>query len=360
MSPSAQILFDPIKINNLTLPNRLAMAPMTRCQSPGGVATAEVAAYYRRRTEGGIGLIITEGTSIGHVSASGNPAVPAIHGEAALVGWKLVVDAVHEAGGCIIPQLWHIGAARQPWMKIDIAGHSPSGQVLGDFGEGVEMSQTDIDEVVAAFASSAADAQRIGFDGVEIHGAHGYLIDQFLWQGSNQRNDGYGGSLENRLRFALEVVAAVRQATSPDFPIDFRFSQWKSTDYEARLAETPDELERLVVPLAEAGVDVFHASTRRYWVPEFEGSDLNLAGWTKKLSGKPTITVGSVGLDDISREAANPSDITELVERLDRDEFDLVAVGRALLSDAEWANKVREGRQNEIAGFSKDSLGALN
>ncbi len=359
MSASAEILFDPITINGLSLPNRLAMAPMTRCKSPGGVATEEVAAYYRRRTAGGIGLIITEGTSIAHTSASGNPAVPAIHGEAALNGWKLVIDAVHGAGGCIMPQLWHIGASRQPWMKIDIPGHSPSGQVLGDFGEGVEMSQADIDDVIAAFASSAADSQRIGFDGVEIHGAHGYLIDQFLWQGSNRRSDAYGGSFENRLRFALEIVAAVRQATSPDFPIVFRFSQWKPSDYEARLAETPAELESLVLPLAEAGVDIFHASTRRYWVPEFTGSELNLAGWTKKITGKPTITVGSVGLDDVSREGANPSDISELIERLDRDEFDLVALGRALLTDAEWGNKIRDGRHDEIVGFDKESLKTL-
>lgn len=134
-------------------------------------------------------------------------------------------------------------------------------------------------------------------DGVELHGAHGYLLDQFLWAGTNRRTDAYGGDPVARTKFAAEIVAAVRETVSPDFPVIFRYSQWKQEAYDARLAQTPEELDAILTPLAAAGVDAFHASTRRYWLPEFEGSDLNLAGWTKKLTGRPTITVGSVGLD---------------------------------------------------------------
>ncbi|MDP6564022.1 MAG: NADH:flavin oxidoreductase [Alphaproteobacteria bacterium] len=359
MSASLEALFTPITLKTVTMPNRLAMAPMTRRMSPNGVPGADVAAYYRRRVEGGIGLIITEGVGLDHVSSSGHRDVPNLFGEAALAGWQGVIEGVHAAGGRIIPQLWHIGGARQPWMEIEVPGHSPSGVVLGDFGSAVAMSRDDIEAVVGAFASAAADARRSGFDGVEIHGAHGYLIDQFLWDGSNRRDDDYGGSMENRGRLAAEVVAAVRRATDPDFLIVFRFSQWKPIDYEARLATTPEELRRIVEPLAEAGVDVFHASTRRYWLPEFEGSELNLAGWTRKLTGRPTITVGSVGLDDVSREAAKPRDLSDLLERLAAEEFDMVAVGRALLADPAWANKIRDGRQDEVTGYTQKALASL-
>jgi len=196
-------------------------------------------------------------------------------------------------------------------------------------------------------------------DGVEIHGAHGYLIDQFFWEGSNQRTDEYGGSLANRSRFAVELVAAVRAAVGPDYPIIFRFSQWKQQDYTARLVTTPEQLGEFLV-------DIFHCSTRRFWEPEFEGSELNLAGWTRQLTSKPTITVGSVGLDGEflqfmvkTDKVAQPANIEGLLERLNRQEFDLVAVGRALICDPDWALKVREGRMQEILPFSREALKTL-
>jgi 2,4-dienoyl-CoA reductase-like NADH-dependent reductase (Old Yellow Enzyme family) len=142
-----------------------------------------------------------------------------------------------------------------------------------------------------------------------------------------------------------------------DFPIAIRFSQWKQQDYEARLVQTPDELGNFLSPLVTAGVDMFHASNRRYWEPEFEGSELNLAGWTKKLTGLPTITVGSVGLKSdfiglyAGEDAVESAPIDELVARLDSEEFDMVAVGRALLSDPEWVKKIREERYDEIVPF---------
>ncbi|WAJ36644.1 NADH:flavin oxidoreductase [Pseudomonas sp. GOM7] len=368
MSAPVQALFTPFQLGKLELPTRVVMAPMTRSFSPGGVPNAKVVEYYRRRAAAGVGLIVTEGTTVDHKAANGYPNVPRFYGEDALAGWKQVVEAVHAEGGKIVPQLWHVGNVRRLGTEPDasVPGYGPmeklkDGQVVVH-----GMTQADIDEVIAAFAKAARDAQAIGMDGVEIHGAHGYLIDQFFWEGSNQRTDQYGGDLAARSRFAIELIQAVRAAVGPDFPIILRYSQWKQQDYSARLVQTPQELEAFLKPLSEAGVDIFHCSTRRFWEPEFEGSDLNLAGWTRKLTGKPTITVGSVGLDGEflqfmvkTDKVAEPASLENLLERLNKQEFDLVAVGRALLVDPDWALKVREGREQDIQPFSREALNTL-
>ncbi|WP_404366025.1 NADH:flavin oxidoreductase [Marinobacter sp.] len=366
MSMNLGPLFEPFETGSLKLRNRVAMAPMTRNFSPGSVPGENVVEYYRRRAEGGVGLLITEGTTVNHAAANGYPDVPAFHGLKSLEGWKKVVDAVHGAGGAIFPQLWHVGSVRKEGTGPDasVPGYSPSGLFAPGKANGKVMSREDIADVVKAFADAAQDAQALGFDGVEIHGAHGYLIDQFFWEGTNQRDDEYGGTMANRQRFAIEIIEAIRQRVGPDFPIMLRFSQWKQQDYEARLVQSPEELEAFLLPLVEAGVDIFHASTRRFWEPEFEGSSLNLAGWTQKLSGKPTMSVGSVGLteDFISgtfaskKEAVEQAGIDELVERMNHGEFDLIAVGRALLQDPEWLVKVKEGRIAEVEAFAKKSL----
>ncbi len=368
MTAPVQALFEPFRLGALELPTRVVMAPMTRSFSPGGVPNAKVVEYYRRRAAAGVGLVITEGTTIGHKAANGYPHVPRFFGEDALAGWKEVVDAVHAEGGRIVPQLWHVGNVRRLGTEPDasVPGYGPM-EKLKDGQVAVHgMTREDIQEVVAAYAQAARDAKAIGMDGVEIHGAHGYLIDQFFWEGSNQRSDEYGGSLANRSRFAIEVIQAIRAAVGPDFPIIFRFSQWKQQDYTARLVTSAEALGEFLKPLADAGVDIFHCSTRRFWEPEFDGSDLNLAGWTRQLTGKPTITVGSVGLDGEflqfmvkTDKVAQPANIEGLLERLNKEEFDLVAVGRALLVDPDWAVKVREGRMQDILPFSRDALGSL-
>ena len=368
MTAPVKALFEPFRLGNLELPTRVVMAPMTRSFSPGGVPNSKVIEYYRRRAAAGVGLIITEGTTVNHPAANGYPNVPRFYGEDALAGWKKVVDAVHAEGGRIVPQLWHVGNVRKLGTEPDgdVPGYGPM-EKLKDGKEVVHgMTQADIDNVIAAFAQAARDAQSIGMDGVEIHGAHGYLVDQFFWEGSNQRTDGYGGSLANRSRFAIELIKAVRAAVGPDFPIILRFSQWKQQDYSARLVLTPEALGEFLQPLSDAGVDIFHCSTRRFWEPEFDGSDLNLAGWTRQLTGKPTITVGSVGLDGEflqfmvnTDKVAKPADLGALLTRLNNQEFDLVAVGRALLVDPDWAVKVRDGRQEDILPFSREALMSL-
>lgn len=361
-------LFQPFRLGALELPSRVVMAPMTRSFSPGGVPNAKVVEYYRRRAAAGVGLIVTEGTTVGHRAANGYPNVPRFYGEDALAGWKQVVDAVHGEGGKIVPQLWHVGNVRKLGTEPDasVPGYGPSEKLKDGKLVVHGMTKADIQEVIAAFAQAAKDAQAIGMDGVEIHGAHGYLIDQFFWEGSNQRSDEYGGDLAKRSRFAIELIQAVRAAVGPDYPIIFRYSQWKQQDYSARLVQTPGALGDFLKPLAEAGVDIFHCSTRRFWEPEFDGSELNLAGWTRQLTGKPTITVGSVGLDGEflqfmvnTDKVAQPAKLEGLLERLNKQEFDLVAVGRALLVDPDWALKVRDGREQDILPFSREALMSL-
>jgi 2,4-dienoyl-CoA reductase-like NADH-dependent reductase (Old Yellow Enzyme family) len=364
------VLFQPFQYGNLSLSSRIVMAPMTRNQSPGNVPGPKSVEYYRRRAEGGVGLIITEGTCIDHIAASGYPDVPYFHGEERLAGWKRVADAVHAEGGKIAPQLWHCGAMRKAGTppEGDVNGYSPSGMNMPGKVNRHVMSKQDIADVVDAFARGAADARQLGFDAVEIHGAHGYLIDQFFWEGTNQRDDEYGGSLENRGRFAIEVIQAVRAAVGPDFTIMLRYSQWKQQDFTARLANSPEELERFLLPLKDAGVDIFHCSTRRFWEPEFEGSDLNLAGWTRKLTGCPTITVGSVGLNadfiplpgESHFREAEPASLEQLVSRMQREEFDLVAVGRALIANPDWASMVKAGRSADLRPFEKEMLMSLD
>jgi 2,4-dienoyl-CoA reductase-like NADH-dependent reductase (Old Yellow Enzyme family) len=359
-------LFEPFRSRNLSLKNRIVMAPMTRSFSPGGVPGEDVARYYRRRAEGGVGLIITEGTGIDHAAALNDDKVPLFYG-AALEGWRRVLAEVHGAGAKIMPQLWHVGGVRQPGTGHfpDARSAMPSGIANDGTTAGEALTETEIADIIAGYARSAGHAKRLGFDGVELHGAHGYLIDQFFWDRTNRRTDQWGGDLVGRTRFAAECVKAVRREVGADFPVLFRFSQWKIGDFTVKLAPDPQSLERFLAPLAAAGVDIFHCSQRRFWEPEFEGADLNLAGWTKELIGLPTITVGSVGLSDEfiksfgSDEPAAPASIDKLIERLAREEFDLVAVGRMLIADPEWPHKIKAGRLSELKPFSRELLKSL-
>ncbi|MBA2174224.1 NADH:flavin oxidoreductase [Halobacillus locisalis] len=360
---STEPLFRDFESEKLNLPNRTVMAPMTRGFSPDNVPGEDVAAYYRRRAENGVGLIVTEGTGINHPASVSGASIPLFHGEEPLKGWADVVNEVHEAGGKIAPQLWHVGMTRKKGDMPNEDAHpvGPSGLSLDGEQVNEPLTEKEIEELVQAYAQAAADAKRLGFDAIEIHGAHGYLIDQFFWEQTNKRTDRYGGDVVGRTQFAVEIVEACRREVGPDFPIIFRFSQWKMNDFQAKLATTPDELERFLKPLVKAGVDIFHCSTRRFWEAEFEGADLNLAGWTKKLTGKPVISVGSVGLNGefTSFSSTEATSLDGLIERLDQGEFDLIAVGRSLLQDPEWVRKVEEGQENDLLPFDKAALSKL-
>jgi len=330
------------------------MAPMTRAQSDNGVPTQQITDYYARRAASDVGLILSEGTVINRPGSKNMQNIPDFYGTEALQGWKNVIDAVHANGGKMGPQIWHVGDTR-----------SSADYPLVDMEKASTMTLEDIQDTIAQFAASAKSAKDLGFDVVEIHGAHGYLIDQFFWEVTNTRTDEYGGkTLKERSKFAVDIVKAIRAAVGGDFTIIIRLSQWKQQDYKSRLASTPAEMEEWLLPLKEAGVDIFHCSQRRFWEPEFEGSDLNFAGWAKKITGQPTITVGSVGLEGdfmgaFAGQGTEKADLSELIRRLERGDFDLVAVGRALLQDPEWVKKVKEGNTDDLLNFSAESLAVL-
>jgi 2,4-dienoyl-CoA reductase-like NADH-dependent reductase (Old Yellow Enzyme family) len=364
---NTQNLFQPFKLKSIDIKNRIVMAPMTRSFSPDGIPTDEVATYYQKRAEGEVGLILSEGTVIDRPSASNDANVPHFYGEKALAGWKKVIDGVHTAGGQMGPQIWHMGIMdnhQSGWVP-PVPFEGPSGLNRPGNINGNTMSAKDIEDTILAYGKAAADAKKAGFDTVEIHGAHGYLIDQFFWEDTNQRTDAYGGkTIAERNRFGTDVIKEVRRQVGNDFAIIIRLSQFKQSDYNYKLAKTPKEMEEWLNPLVAAGADILHCSQRRFWEPEFEGSDLNFAGWAKKITGAATITVGSVGLSGdffgaFAGETSQPTSLDELNRRFNRGDFDLVAVGRPLLSDPKWVSKIKEGQTDALKGFSKEALAEL-
>lgn len=269
-------------------------------------------------------------------------------------------------------QLWHEGAVRKeggdgPYSQFPTL--SPSGLVHAGKPNGGTATLDDFEAIRDAFVRGALAAKQIGAAGVEVHACHGYLLDQFLWAETNRREDGYGGDdIRARVRFPAEIVSAIRQAVGEQFPISFRFSQWKEVNYNARIVPTPGDLESMLIILRAAGVDVFHASARYFWGPEWQGSDLGIAGWTKSLTDAPVIAVGSVGLDTdvmdnfFGKEAKSTGEagLRELLRRFNNREFDLISIGRSLIGDAQWVNKVRDGRLEQIRMFTRrDVLGDL-
>lgn len=379
-------LLEPVRIRGVDFPNRVIMSPMTRGASPNGVPSPEVAAYYRRRAEGGVGTIFTESVFIEDKGTMGKFDLeggedkpigwPVMFTDAALAGWRRVVDEVHKAGGLIFPQLMHLGIQRTPargqaWSDIHIS--SPSGiwgtpEQLAELDEEraralncpeKAMSEEEILAVIDAFAAGAANAKSVGFDGIALHGGHGYLIDTFMRRETNVRTDNWGGDHKGRMRFAVELVRAVRKAIGDDMPISFRFSQWTHHDVDAMLTQTPQELQDMLEMLAEAGVDIFEASARDFRDPVYEGSPLNISGWTKKLIDKPVVMVGGTGVRRERHESAlKPpqvvDNVDEIMERYARGEFDLLAIGRALLNDANWLSRARSGEA--FLSFNPDCL----
>jgi 2,4-dienoyl-CoA reductase-like NADH-dependent reductase (Old Yellow Enzyme family) len=336
-----------------------------------------------------VGLIVSDATAIPHPVAAWDMLCSHFHGIAALESWKRILAEVKASGGKMMPQLWHSGFQRENGALPNpyLPSLSPSGIYLPPKPDptsvraearllGEPMTIAEIEAVVTAFGDAADTARSLGFDAIEIHGAHGYLIDQFFWAETNRRTDDFGGDIRRRSRFAAEIVKECRRRVGHDFPIFLRISQWKMTDYAARLAETPGELEQMLAPLVDAGVDVIDTSTRRFWEPEFPGSDMNIAGWAKKITGKPTVTVGSIGIDrelDVTEfersgitnssskansalTAKTTARLGRLMEMFHRGDFDLVAIARIILANPAWSNHIRSRRYDLIAPFSVECM----
>ncbi|MCA9294213.1 MAG: hypothetical protein KDA20_10405 [Phycisphaerales bacterium] len=351
------LLFDPITLGSLRLRNRIGMAPMTRRMTPGTVPGQVQARYYARRA--GVGLIITEGTHIDDGHSVDKPDTPALFDASHIAGWKLVTDAVHAAGGALACQLWHTGRhARDPIAPSPIASAREGARTPR------EMTRADMDDVAQSFAHAATCAQHAGFDAIELHGAHGYLLESFLSPATNHRTDDYGGTLANRMRFPLEVVRTVRTAVGPSYPIIYRFSQWKIEDFGAHTFDAPEELGTFVTALRDAGVDILHVSTRNATEPAYPNvhATRTLAGWSKQLSNLPTIAVGRVSVSASMGDAGevqttDPAPAAALVRD---NEADLIAIGRSLIANPDWCDLVRAGKWRELKAYDKGMLEQLD
>lgn len=218
----AMLLLDSYKLGDLTLPNRMVMSPLTRNRAPGGVANALMATYYTQRASAG--LIVSEGTQVAPLG-QGYQDTPGIYTDAHRDGWRIVTDAVHGAGGRIFAQLWHVGRVSHSYyhgqQPVAPSAISPAGRAytpdgLKDFETPRALGTDDIASIVTEFQHAAEVARAAGFDGIELHGANGYLIDQFFQSGSNQRGDRYGGTPGNRTRFLLDILDAVTSVWPSD------------------------------------------------------------------------------------------------------------------------------------------------
>jgi 2,4-dienoyl-CoA reductase-like NADH-dependent reductase (Old Yellow Enzyme family) len=374
---STDPLLTPYQFGDLTLRNRIVMAPMTRYFANDGILAPQAATYYARRAKS-VGLIISEGIAPCLIGAE-EARVPNLQSKSAIEAWTRVVDGVHSAGGKIFAQLWHAGIRRNTNASAEPGAPSlgPSNgypelqparaNLPGRQRIGRAMTEREVRDTIDAFGLSAKTVLDCGFDGIELHGAHGYLLDQFFWSESNRREDRYGASFKDRLRIGIEIVQAVKAATSGKFPVGLRFSQWKLPDYyDVNLFDTPQMLEEFLTPFVEAGVDIFHASTRKFWERAFDESPLNLAGWAKKISGKTTVMVGSIGLDTpldvatISNVSTAQNNAAAAAAMIRDGTVDLAAVGRALIADPDWVATLSEPIMRRGIAFSGDMLSHLD
>ncbi|MFC2066762.1 FAD-dependent oxidoreductase, partial [Chloroflexota bacterium] len=323
-------LFEPGQIGKMELSNRLVMAPMfTRSHDKYGHITNRTIDYYVERVKGGVGLIIGQSSVI--LRETHTPGRSGIWDDSVIPRFRDLTDAIHKHGGKIAWQLMHLGKLLNQWRDID-----PELRAIGP----EEATIEDVERQIEGYGESARRLKEAGFNAVEIHGAHGYLISQWLSPLCNRRTDGYGSTAERRARFACEVIARVRQKVGADFPVILRFSG--SGFLEGGI--TLEDSMRQAPLFVEAGVDALHVSAGETWsynmvAPSYmfpDGALVHLAAAIKQVVNVPVITVGKIG-DPL------------LAERILEDgKADFIAMGRALLADPNLPNKAKEGRLEDI------------
>ena len=344
-------LFNPVRLGSIDLANRMAVAPMTRVSATAdGVPTADMVDYYRAFAEGGFGLIISEGIYTDKAYAQGYINQPGLTDPRQRAGWAQVVDQVHRAGGRVIAQLMHAGGLSQgnPHREGSVAPSSlqPKGAQLsiyrgdGDYCVPREMSLAEIEEARQGFVSAAVMARAAGFDGVEIHGANGYLLDQFLTEGVNCRSDDYGGSVAVRARLLTEVLSAVQAAVGVEFTVGVRLSQAKVNDFQHRWSGEA-EAEIVFRAAAAAGADYIHTTEFEAWRPAFEGGHATFAELARIASGLPIVANG--GLHNVDKAVAVIASGATVV-----------SIGRGALANADWPARIAGG--GEILPFNPDLL----
>ncbi|MFB9328833.1 alkene reductase [Paenibacillus aurantiacus] len=330
-------LLQPVRVGAWHLRTRIAMAPMTRgfADNEAGTVDEKVAAYYRRRAADGIGLIITEGITPSPLG-KGTFGVPGLYTKEQACSWRGVTEAVHAEGGTIVAQLWHVGRLTHPDL---IGGHAPQApsaiqaeglvhRLRKPFAMPSAMTADEIREAVRDYKLAARYAIEAGFDGVEIHGAHGYLIDQYASTATNLRSDRYGGSRSNRLRLMKDVLEAVGEAIGMERVI-VRFSELKDDQPSFRWVEPEAEIEALLDVFREAGLRVIHPSTNAFAQPMTSGLTLHELArqrWDGAIIGVGGLTMNTAA--DAIRAGT----------------IDVAAFGRPLLANPDFVARLRSGR----------------
>lgn len=343
-------LFETVKLGNVTLDNRIGVAPMTRTSATEeGLATEEMLSYYTKFARGGFGLVITEGVYTDDKYSQGYLNQPGIINSEQIQAWRKITDSIHQAGGKIFIQFMHAGAISQGNRFInETVGPSavqPKGNKMkfyggeGPFSLPKPLSKEEITDVIQSFVKSAKHAKEAGFDGIEIHGANGYLLDQFLTDYTNQRNDEYGGSTENRVRLLVEISHAVREAVGQALTVGMRISQGKVNDYFHKWADREHDAEIIFGRLGQTGLDYIHVTEFEAWQPAFEDG-VTLVALAKKYSQLPIIANGSL------------HDLESAKSIIANKDADVITLGRGALANGDWVNKVRNGEP--LAEFNPD------
>ncbi|NRG47462.1 NADH:flavin oxidoreductase [Bacillus sp. CRN 9] len=348
------ILFDSFNIKSTEMKNRVGVAPMTRISATEeGFVTDKMVKYYRSFARGGFGLIITEGTYIDDKYSQTYYYQPGIALDGQAQEWKKVVDAVHSEGGKIFMQLQHTGPLSQGNRFVDetIAPSpvQPKGEQLkfylgeGEFIVPREITKEEMNEVKNSFVTAAKRAKSVGFDGIELHGANGYLLDAFLTEYTNLRTDEYGGSTENRVRFLVEVANEVTQAVAEsDFIVGMRISQSQVNDYFYKWSGKEEDAKIIFGMLGKTGLDYIHVTEFEAWQPAFEGCDKSLVSLAKKYSQLPIIANGQLENVDLA------------VDIVTNGGADLVTLGKGALADHDWVKRVQKGESLSV--FNPDEV----
>ncbi|MEE7456811.1 NADH:flavin oxidoreductase [Methylorubrum populi] len=356
MSANTDSLFTATDINGVSLRNRLAVAPMTRVSADeDGTATETMARYYERFARGGFGLVVTEGIYTDKAFAQGYFHQPGITDEGQAQAWRPVVDAVHRHGTRFFAQLMHAGAISQGNRSRDAtvgpSAVQPKGQQMefyrgkGAYPMPAAMTEEQIADAVEGFAASAARALSAGFDGIEIHGANGYLIDQFLTDYANRRDDRWGGDTRRRTTLVRSVFEAVRARVGAAVPVGVRISQGKVNDFTHKWAGGDQDAEAIFGTLAEAGASYIHVTEHKVWEPAFDGGRDSLVALARRYAPHvPLIANGGV------QDAARAQEVMAAGA-------DIVALGKAALANPDFPNRIRA--EQEVSAFDPAILGPI-
>jgi len=336
---SNDILFSPFKIGDFSLKNRIGVAPMTRMSSPGdSIPRTDVLAFLVRRAQNGAAIVYTEAIVTDYESAQGYPRQARLLTQRQIDAWKPVVAAIRQEGALAVMQMFHCG--RMSWPEVNPAGRVIAPSAITPKQDNPltgspyplpdVMAQFDIDHVINGFVETATGAVAAGFDGIEIHGAHGYLINNFLSSYSNQRGDAYGGSVENRYRFAHEVIQAVRRVVPANRLLTFRVSNWGVADPQVSLFESKAEWQQIIRLLSAEPIDAISVSTYRYGDKAF-GTGQNMAQLTREVTDLPLMICGQIHDRASADEAIQDADI--------------VLSAKSMLLNPDWVQDLRAGKK---------------